>query len=976
MWNPATDDLRVSDSLHELLNVGSTPGFESFIAASVPGDRPRLIATRDRIESGQAKGLDETFRIHSESGETRTLRLHAHEVPASESGPAIVAGTLSGVAPASEYEARLHYLEAALDASWDGVFLCDAETFDYFYVNEGVCRYTGYSRDELLHMSSMDLNTDLDRQQIRQAVDGLRSGAQPFFLREGVHRHRDGRSIPIESRTHLVEVPGHPPRLFAVARDLTERRRAEAEIALLKASIDNSPTCVLIAEAPDGRISYVNDAVRAFRGLSRDQIVGTAIADYVKTWKSLGADGVPLDGSRMVVARALFEGETIVNEEVIVELDTGEQRTVMASAAPVVIGGEIVAASVMWYDITDQARLVAALEQSNADNRRFKSVLDAAIDGIFIWDADTIMLEYVNAGACAYTGYSAEELLGKPADYLNPDLEAATVRTLFTELVAGRVQSTMRTGVHLDKSGRRIPVEVRTQYIDVPGLKPCFVSVARDVSERHANEAQITKLNHSLDQIYDSVFIVDAETLKFTYANRQASVELGYTDEAFLELGPVDIDVGLSHGQAQDWVQALREGTRANVTDERRFVDKEGSEFPVELALQYVHNPDDHDEIVCIARNISARQRRQAYVTQLSVALDRIRDAVFIYDAESLRFVYVNQSALDYLGYAPDEMLQMGAADVNASRSAEQIRAEIAAVRNGTSDGLGDEIEQRAKDGRLIPFEPSMSYVDEPGARPRIVSVARDVSDRVKARAEARHYRQRLETQAAELTRKNAALADREAQLRDLFVRFDTVRESERAENARDIHDVLGQALTVIKLELSRHRDVAQLDATEQARITRMLAELDECMANVRRIATSLRPAILDDLGLVPAIRTALREFGERTDLKCVVEAAAEPVLSGDAKIALYRIVQEALTNVARHAHASSIKVSVTEREGHCELLIDDDGIGLLAGGLPAGRSMGLLGMRERAEGLGGEVNIGVSPRGGVQVHARVPVGS
>jgi len=197
-------------------------------------------------------------------------------------------------------------------------------------------------------------------------------------------------------------------------------------------------------------------------------------------------------------------------------------------------------------------------------------------------------------------------------------------------------------------------------------------------------------------------------------------------------------------------------------------------------------------------------------------------------------------------------------------------------------------------------------------------------------------------------------------QLRDLAARLEAVREAERTRIAREIHDELGQALTALKIDLTWLRRRLPQPAPELAgKVDGMESILDDTAGAIQRIATELRPGVLDELGLQAAIQWQAREFETRTGIACRVEVPAEqPAVDAGRATAAFRIFQESLTNVARHAGATRVLVRFTLSAEALELSVQDNGRGISEGALSDSRSLGLLGMRERATSLGGTVTI------------------
>jgi len=209
------------------------------------------------------------------------------------------------------------------------------------------------------------------------------------------------------------------------------------------------------------------------------------------------------------------------------------------------------------------------------------------------------------------------------------------------------------------------------------------------------------------------------------------------------------------------------------------------------------------------------------------------------------------------------------------------------------------------------------------------------------------------------------------AALRELNARVEAAREDERRRVAREIHEVLAQVLTGLKLQLASLSTRAG-DASDEG-MKASAAAVDAALVVVRRLATSLRPALLDDLGLLEALRAHARQFSARTQIACDLELPdTDPACGEERSTALFRIFDEALSNVARHAEASTVRVRLGVGGGDITLQVDDDGKGFAPGQISAGRALGLLGMRERARTFGGSVEVVGQPGRGTSVVARI----
>jgi signal transduction histidine kinase len=217
--------------------------------------------------------------------------------------------------------------------------------------------------------------------------------------------------------------------------------------------------------------------------------------------------------------------------------------------------------------------------------------------------------------------------------------------------------------------------------------------------------------------------------------------------------------------------------------------------------------------------------------------------------------------------------------------------------------------------------------------------------------------------------------------MRVLATHLQSVREKERADISREIHDVLGQGLIGMKIEISRLTRMLSESQDESVRSSMserfkdVIRLLDENITAVKNISTELRPRVLDMLGLSAAVEWQCQEFERRTRISCSCHIPSDEIQFGEQQsTALFRITQEALTNVARHALAKHVTVELNVIDGDARLIVRDDGKGLAEGDVSAPGSLGLLGMCERAEMLGGKLTIEGAPGRGTEVCATVPL--
>jgi|SRR5579859_1007697 len=252
--------------------------------------------------------------------------------------------------------------------------------------------------------------------------------------------------------------------------------------------------------------------------------------------------------------------------------------------------------------------------------------------------------------------------------------------------------------------------------------------------------------------------------------------------------------------------------------------------------------------------------------------------------------------------------------------------------------------------------------------------------ERARLFAEAQAANAQLEARVAartgELLAANAELVLSRAELRRLASHLEELREEERARMAREVHDELGGALTAIKMDVVRlGRSLKHESDKAPAVLDGLQQTIDATIKTVRHIATELRPALLDDFGLVAALEWQLQEFSQRSGLKVQFHTNREHLdLNQDASIALFRVFQETLTNIARHAHASAVDVTLEAQTDSLVLRVRDNGRGIALNEVAGDKSFGLVSMRERVQLLSGGLDISGLPGQGTTVLVRVPL--
>jgi PAS domain S-box-containing protein len=349
-----------------------------------------------------------------------------------------------------------------------------------------------------------------------------------------------------------------------------------------------------------------------------------------------------------------------------------------------------------------------------------------------------------------------------------------------------------------------------------------------------------------------------------------------------------------------------------------------------------------------------------AWRRQLEMLLESAGEGIYGIDLNG-RCIFINQAGAEMLGYTPDEVLgrNMHYLIHHSHANHELMPVHDCRIFKAFREGRGCRVEDEVlwrRDGQAFAAEYASYPIRDDGSVVGAVVTFNDITERKRIESSLQASHSQLERRVAERT---AELTKARDGLRRLSAHLNTVREEERAHIARDIHDDLGASLTALKLDLNWLKQRLTDDSQLSKHVDRMLDVAKTAMESVPRIINDLRPGVLDHSGLWAALECLLQDSQLRTGLSCsfVCEPEVERCRLGrHAEIAIYRIFQEALTNVQRHAQATTVRLEARSQVGELMLSLEDNGQGMRVTAEPS--SFGLLGMRERALAIGGKLEI------------------
>jgi PAS domain S-box-containing protein len=453
-------------------------------------------------------------------------------------------------------------------------------------------------------------------------------------------------------------------------------------------------------------------------------------------------------------------------------------------------------------------------------------------------------------------------------------------------------------------------------------------------------------------------WIVDRSTLRFLSINQAAVERYGFSRHEFLSMSIPDILPPAERPRLPEEFDRHRHSTSCR----QRWwhQTKSGEVFQVEISSQALAF-EGQPAFFVVAIDMSEHLRLQEALfhsrRRLQALFDNALDAILLAN-DAGEYVDANAAACALLGCNRDEILKLHVWDLSAHGSASHTREGWTRfLKDGSMSG-GYRL--RACDGTTHDVEFRSVANVLPGLH---LAILRDVTAENAMRREA-----------------DERIRESHEQSRRAAARRRARREEDRTRIARELHDQLGQALAVLKIDL--HWLGQQTPVSEQARpdelpdkIRNMVRLVDDTIGRVRRISSELRPPVLDKLGLIAAVEWEAEEFARRTGIGTRVSSGVEHVgLDRGRSTSVFRILQEALTNVATHAAASNVRITVTVEGTHLRIAVSDVGRGIAAEETTDGRALGILGMRERASLLGGTVAVRRGRRRGTVVTIGIPL--
>jgi len=606
-------------------------------------------------------------------------------------------------------------------------------------------------------------------------------------------------------------------------------------------------------------------------------------------------------------------------------------------------------------DITQRKQAEEALRESE---KRYRAILKSIEESYYEVDLAG-NLTFFNDSTCSILGYTRDELVGINNRQFMDQENAEKVYQKFNKVYTTGKPVKASDWEIMRNDGTIRFVEASVSLIKDAGGQPAgFRGIGRDITEKvqagKALRESEEKYRSLVESTEDSIYLVD-KNCAYMFMNKEYLKRFGIKKDKIIGRMYDDFH---SKEETKEFTKRVKEvfETGKSISYEYRS-ERDGGYFL--RTLSPVKKPDGKiTDVTVISKNITDRKQTEEVIKSSEVRFrelfNNMSSGVGIYEARDDGNDFIIK---DY--NRAGELISKVNKEHIVGRSALEVFPGIKQF------GLFEVLQRVWKTGESE-HHPVSLYQDDylthwaenyvyklPSGE--IVAVFDDVTERVQAEEELKRSQE---------------------ELRNLAEYLQSVREKERTSIAREIHDELAQALTALKMDISWLSKKLPKDQKTLLEKTRAMTKLtDTTIKTVKRISTELRPGLLDDLGLAAAIEWQAEEFKNRTGITYKLTIDPEEItLDPDRSTAIFRIFQETLTNIARHAKATMVTASLKEKDDKLELRVRDNGKGITKEQISDPQSFGLMGIRERAKSWGGEVKISGRPGKGTTVIVRMPI--
>lgn len=891
----------------------------------------------------------------------------------------------------NELNYRLNLKNHALSQIHEAIYIRETNSHSFTYVNHEACRSLGYSNEELLRMTISDIDPawtednsiELERKLVL---------AYPVSLERRYYR-KDNSSFPADLTVSKFEHQGKPF-ILTLAKDATKRKQHEMDLNMLQVAVDRFTDATYVLDN-QARFRYANNAAIQTLGYSREELLKLSFPDI--------APDTNLEDTQLILKQVKESGDHSYIIETQCKTRTGKTFPVAVTSTSFDYDGETLFINIA-QDLTERKqaeqerlehlkffetmdRVSQVIRDSNDIDAMSDNTLDIVLAALEVDRAYILSLtDPINnrfaVTSVRYRGeYPPPYSKGSPLE-IAPEI-ANLIRSQYLdggEVVkfgAGGIPIpkvlAKRYGYRSNMSVQMLPKGHERMYLGVHQISrdriwlPAEERLIKEIGRRLTSGIS-TLLAHQELYASEQHYRTLAESLPDNIARFDLNSKAIYLNPSTLTtLSNIGVESTTTYKKPSEvsdrtyaqtfesWINTVI-ATNTPHQGELRLKFKNNSERVFDVKI--VPDSNAKGEIVgalSIGRDITERVATEQTIRKLNAdweaTLQTIPDLLFELDSEG-RYLQVWTHNPELLADSAKNLLGrriMDVLDTDAAKIAMEALREAAAF--GTS--YGKVLSLMLHDGPHW-FELSVARKGATNeAQPHFIMLSRDISKRMIAEIELKESR---------------------AQLRMFATRREAAREEERCRIARELHDELGQQLSALRFGLT------MLDfkfGNTQSKLRESTAELlellEKTIQTTRNVSFSLRPAALD-LGIIPALEWLISDYSRHLKIDLELKVSQDELrLDTDVATAVFRIVQESLTNIARHSKASHVKIFLNQADGRLTVEIQDNGIGFDSK-IVGRQSFGLIGIRERCLALGGNVTIKSSHGKGTIISANIPI--
>ena len=833
-------------------------------------------------------------------------------------------------------------------------------------VNEEFQNLLGYSREELIGKTSLSLNlyhNPLDRE---KAIAELKAKGR-FKDWELTGRRKDG-SLFLGLMSVSVIILNQKPYLFSLIKDITLKKQTEEALKIseekFRAVFENNPTAISVIE-PDRTFSMVNDTFCRIIGYSRKKLIG-------KPWTDLIS---PEDLPRLIEynRRRLQNPEEAPRQyEVHYRHRNGELREAINLVSFIPSTRQLITSTI---DITERKLAEKKLSASETRYRRLFSTVPAPIMVFRLEDGRFVDC---NEAAAQLYGYTREEFFKlRHADITDePQRSAKSIQ----KVAQGKL-SKIPIRWHRKKDGTIFPVEISGGSFELEGQRLIF-GVIKDITEQYESQKEKEKKYQTLIETTQTGYLIMDSEGKVIDAN-QEYVKLSGHKTLKEIIGRSVLEWTAVHDRARNKVEIANCLKRGFVRGLEIKYAVKGKKVPIEIHGT-VMKTGQSKMILSLCRDISERKQIEEALLESEnryrTAIEQSNDGIMI--SKGVILFQVNKKLLEMFGYAtPEEVVGQSIANFIAPQDRQRVLT-YARKRNRNKTAPSKyEFQGLKKNGELIDLETSaakiilrrenfiMSVIRDITARKKIEkSLQKDhdtLEERVKTRTRQLQYaNEHLIREIKERKGIEKDLRESKDQLKRLSNQLINAQEIEKKRLAIELHDDLGQSLVGLKFHLSTIKNKSDAHSAKlKQEITHAIESVDLMTENVRRLSRDLRPAVLEHLGLLEALQWLWNDFSTRYQIKVIKKIKGSPFnFTKDQEIMIFRIFQEALTNIRKHTQANRVVIDLDQKNGSAVFSIKDNGKGFNLKAVKGKKSLdgglGLTAITERAIMAGGTLEL------------------